>query len=164
MADQSGSSLSELDYQESQIWDSLCRVRDGMISLRDRELIPLGITAVQGGVLWVIDVLRRIGVPATPTEISHRVFRRPPTVWALMNRMEKQGLVRCIRNTQGKKQVLIEMTEQGEQVYRRYMTERRVIPRLLEALSSDERDQLILILEKLNERINDELVGIPDHA
>ncbi len=161
MAHQEESSLSEIDYSELQIWNLLAQVRDGMIALRDRELAPVRVTAVQGGVLWVIDVLNNAGVPATPTEISHRLFRRPPTVWALVNRMEKLGLVKCTRNTQGKRQVLVEMTEQGQDVYRRFLTEREVIPKILESISSSERDQLIATLEKLGKTINEELTAVP---
>ncbi len=161
MASQDESVLSEIDYSELQIWNLLNQVRDGMIALRDRELAPLGVTAVQGGVLWVIDVLKDTGVPATPTEISHRLFRRPPTVWALVNRMEKQGLVKCIRSTQGRRQVLVEMTEKGKQVYRRFVMERKVIPRIIESLSHDERDHLISTLGKLGKSVNQELRSVP---
>ncbi len=161
MAHQNDPPLSPIDYHELQIWNLLNQVRDGMIALRDRELAPLGVSAVQGGVLWVIDTLGKAGVPATPTEISCRIFRRPPTVWALVNRMEKLGLVRCTRNTQGKRQVLVEMTGRGKDVYRQYMTERKVIPQILESLTPEERDQFVATLGKLGQRINEELAAPP---
>ncbi|MBM3131722.1 MAG: MarR family transcriptional regulator [Chloroflexi bacterium] len=147
--------------EEHEIWALLSHVRDGMITLRDRELRSVGISGVQGGVLWALHTLKKLDIPATPTELAERVFRRTPTTWAMVNRMEKQGLVRCVRSTQGRKQVLVEMTQKGEEVYRRFLEERRVIPRLLTSLAPEEREQLTTILAKLQDQINRELEGMP---
>ncbi len=86
--------------------DLLNQVRDTMIRLRDREVRHLGITSMQGGVLWVLRDLEKEGVTATPAEISRRLFRQPPTTLALLDRLVKLGLI-TTENVEGRRQVLV---------------------------------------------------------
>src|SRR5512136_1516822 len=97
--------------EEYEVWRLLNQVRDAMMRLRDREVRPLGVTSMQGGVLWVLRSLEKAGMVATPAEISRWLFRQPPTILALLSRMEKLGLITCTENTEGRRQVLVEMTD-----------------------------------------------------
>lgn len=54
--------------EEHESWFLLNQVRDTMIRLRDREVRHLGITSMQGGVLWVLRAMEEEGMAATPAE------------------------------------------------------------------------------------------------
>ncbi|MCX5999250.1 MAG: winged helix DNA-binding protein [Chloroflexi bacterium] len=138
--------------EEYELWGLLTQLNGVMFRARGSELRSLGLSSVQVWVMHIIRLLKKSGVAATPAEISRWMYREPHTISALLGRMEKQGLVRCIRQTQGKRQVLAELTEKGEQVYRRQNQERRVVARILGCLSAEERSQLRAFLERMRQQ------------
>lgn len=150
--------------EELEFWGLLNQVRDTMIRLRDREIRALGITSMQGGVLWVLRTLEKEGAPATPAEISRRIFRQPPTTLALLNRMAKLGLITCTENLEGRRQVLVVLTDKGRDTYRAFASKREVIPRVIGALSVEERLQLKLNLMKLRQKAREEMVSLPPYS
>lgn len=147
--------------EEYELWGLLIQVRDMMIKLRDREVKPIGITSMQGGVLWVLHELKKSEDIATPAEISRRLFRQPPTISALLDRMEKQGLVTCNRNADKKRQVIVETTTKGKEALRAFLGKREAIPRVIGCISSPERDQLRASLAKMRQKAHQELVTLP---
>jgi len=70
--------------------------------------------------------------------------------------MEKQGLVRRVRDLDRKNQVRIVITEKGQQAYNQ-STRRKSIQRIMSALSDEERQQLKSFLQTLKDRALDEL-------
>jgi len=146
--------------EEHEFWGLLNQLRDTMIRLRDREIKALGITSMQGGVLWVLRTLEKEGVPATPAEISRRLFRQPPTTLALLDRMVKLGLI-TTDSVEGRRQVLVALTDRGRDTYRAFATKREVIPRVLGSLSPEERLQLRSSLAKLRQKAREEMVSSP---
>jgi len=144
--------------EEYQIWTLLSQVNDGVFRARENELRPFGITPVQVGIMYA---LKSLGGEPTPSEISRWVFREPHTVSAALDRMEKQGLVRRIRNSEGKRQVKVVLTDRGEEIYRAQNRQREVISRILECLSPEESGQFRGILERLRQRTLEELVVKP---
>jgi DNA-binding MarR family transcriptional regulator len=147
--------------EEYRMWGLLRQVSDGMLRARDEELKPFGISAVQFGVLYVLKMLEKADMPPTPSEISRWLFREPHTVSALLDRMEKQGLVRSLRNSPGRGKIRVVLTEKGEEVYRAQNKGRRVIPTILESLSAEERKQLGAFLERLRKKTLEALVVEP---
>jgi DNA-binding MarR family transcriptional regulator len=149
--------------EEHEFWGLLNQLRDTMIRLRDREIKSLGITSMQGGVLWVLRTLEKEGTPATPAEISRRLFRQPPTTLALLDRMLKLGLI-ATDNVEGRRQVLVALTDKGKDTYRAFATKREVIPRIIGSLSPEERLQLRSSLAKLRQRAREEMVSLPPYS
>lgn len=147
--------------EEYEIWGLLIQVRDMMIRLRDREVKPIGLTSMQGGVLWVLHELKKSGEPATPAEVSRRLFRRPPTISALLERMEKQGLVQCVRHPDKKRQIRVETTAKGKEALREFLRKREVIPSIIGCISSEERSQLRASLAKMRQKAHEQLVTLP---
>ncbi len=140
--------------EEYRLWTLLSQVNDGMLRARDNELKQFGISTVQVAILYA---LKNLGGSPTPSEISQWVFRKPHTVSAALERMERHGLVRLTRNTKGKRQVRVEMTPKGEEVYRLQHRGRRVIPSILATLSPQEREQLRTLLDRLRHKTFEEL-------
>ncbi len=147
--------------EEYEIWGLLIQVRDVMIKLRDREVKPLGITSMQGGVLWVLHELKKSGDIATPAEISRRLFRQPPTISALLDRMQKQGLITCINDPDKKRQLLVEMTLKGKEALSAFLRKREAIPRVIGCISSQEREQLRSSLASMRQKAHEELMTLP---
>ena len=65
--------------------------------------------------------------------------------------MEKQGLVNKIRNSDKKNEVILTLTEKGEQAHRQSL-KRESIKEIMSCLSEEERQQLDSSLEKLTDK------------
>jgi len=133
---------SNRDYE---LWVLLHQTCDAILRARENELRQTGTSPAQATVLFI---LKAVTVPATPAEISRWLFREPHTVSGLLNRMEKQGLVRKVKNLERKNMIRIVITEKGEQAYQ-WAREMKVISKILACLSPEERSNLKTYLKAL---------------
>ena len=138
---------------EYELWVLLHQACDAMIRAREDELRKIGISRMQAAVLFII---KAIEGPATPAEISRWLFREPHTVFGLLKRMEKQGLVRRTKNLERRNMIRVTITEKGEKAYRR-SRDMKVIRTILSGLSPEQRKNLKPYLETLRERALKEL-------
>ena len=144
--------------EEYELWSLLGQVNNGMLRARDNELRQYGVSSVQVAILYAVKTL---GDSPTQSDIARWVVRKPHTVAAALERMERQGLVRQVRSAGGRKLVKVEVTEKGEEAYRRQHRQRRVIPAILGSLTPQERDVLRTTLRKLRDSTLSELVPRP---
>lgn len=142
--------------EEHEIWVLLTQLTEGMLKARDNELKPFGVSSIQVGVMYAV---KTAGGAPTASEISRLLLRKPASVYELLNRMENQGLVRCLRTSEGRKEVRVTLTEKGETIYRQHT--RQVIPRILGELTPEERGQFRAILRRLRTRTYAELAEHP---
>jgi len=134
--------------QNYNLWVLLRQTRDAMIKAREKELEKVGISSIQSAVLFTI---KAINGNATPAEISRRLVREPHSVSGLLSRMEKQGLIRRLKDLPRRNMVRIVMTAKGEAVYRE-STERRVVHEVMDGLTGDEQRQLWEHLERIRDK------------
>ncbi|MBA7562164.1 hypothetical protein ES708_03813 [subsurface metagenome] len=128
------------------VWFLLFRSKGLIERLRDRELQEaVGISMAMAGVLLFTHIL---GEKATITEISRWLFKRPNNISQIVSRMEKQGLVNKIKSSEGRKRVIIILTDKGRQSFD-YSLKRIAIKQVMSALSKDEQKQLAIYLEKI---------------
>ena len=140
--------------EDYNLWVLLHQTTDAALRARQKELDQFDISVIEVGVLVVTQA---IGEKATPSEISRRIFREPHTVSALLNRMEKRGLVRKTQNLDRKNLVRVSITEKGQQAYDK-STRRKSIRKIMSSLSEEERRQLRSCLEKLQNKAFKELI------
>lgn len=95
-------------------------------------------------------VINALGDKATPAEISRWLFRESQSVSGILNRMEKQGLVRRDKDLGKKNLVRVALTEKGREVYGN-CTKRESMHRIMASLSGEQRQQLIACLENLRD-------------
>lgn len=131
--------------EEYEFWILMTHVVEGLMRVNENELRPLGISPIQLGVMYVVSAAKE---PLIGSEIARRLVRRPQSVHQVLDRMEKQGMVRRIRNTEGKREVPIELTEKGEELFVE-AGKIHIVPEIMGQLSSQERKQVRSILEKL---------------
>jgi MarR family transcriptional regulator, organic hydroperoxide resistance regulator len=130
------------------LWVLLRQVRDAMMKARDKELEKHGMSSIQAAVLFNI---YSIGSEATPAEISRRLVREPHSVSGLLNRMEKHGLIKRVKDMPKRNMVRVILTEKGERAYQ--LTMKRVtMHEIMKVLTEDERKALWGPLQKLRDR------------
>jgi len=126
----------------------LQQTSDAILKMWDKELSRYGITSVEAAVLFII---RSIGERVIPAEISRWLFRRQHSVSALLDRMERKGLITKTKDLDRKNLVRVRLTEKGEQAYDNSLS-RESIYRAMSALSGEERRLLSSYLRRLRDR------------
>jgi DNA-binding MarR family transcriptional regulator len=143
--------------EEYEFWILMTQVVEGLAKVNENELRPLGISPIQLSVMYVVKTAKE---PLIGSEIARRILRRPQSVHQLLDRMENQGMVRRIRNIEGKREVPIELTEKGETLFID-AGKIHVIPEILGQISSEERKLVRSILEKLRTATYEKLAPQP---
>jgi DNA-binding MarR family transcriptional regulator len=126
-------------------WVIFSQTRDAILKARERELHSQSISESHAQLLFIITL---IGHNATPAKIARWLFREPHSISEIIDRMEKQGLVKKVKDLDRKNQVRIEITEKGLDQYQRSFIPKN-IPEVISVLSDDEKKQFIASLLKL---------------
>lgn len=103
--------LPEDDWR---IWILLNQASDAIARVRDLELSKIGVSLMQ---MAVLEVMKNIGVPATTAQVSRWLLREHHTIGALLDRMEKHGLVSCELDMNRRRRKLYVITKKGEEAY-----------------------------------------------
>ena len=121
------------------------RVRHYMNRARQKELRPFGISPRQATVLFILSSLGR---KSTLTELSKHSDRQINTLSQQITRMEKNGLVRKVRETPKSALISFELTEKGTEIYNKSV-ETSSVEQIMSVLTEEERQQLIHLLKKI---------------
>lgn len=127
------------------LWLLLILTNKTIHKARQDELAKINLTVSTAGILYYAV---KLGDRATPTEISHCLFKRPHGISTLVSKMEKEGLVKKVKDLNRKNLVRVEVTEKGRKVYNQ-ATKREVIHLIMSSLSEEESQQLSTYLGKL---------------
>lgn len=118
-----------------------------LFNARYREIKEFGLTSMEMALLTVVDGL---GDAATPSEISRWMMRRRPTVSGLLDRMERNGLVRRSARRDSRKLKRVTMTEKGRKALNK-AREKDIWQTIIGSMSDDDFKQLWSLLEKLKD-------------
>ncbi len=133
------------DYE---LWVLLAQAQEAMYKARQHELRRYNLTPRQSAVLFII---RAIGDKVTPAEISRWLLRESHSVSEIISRMEKQGLLKKVRDLDRKNLVRIELTEKGSEAYNQAI-KMGSIHTIVSALSDEERRQFSSTLKMIRDR------------
>ncbi len=147
-------------------WVLLRQTRSAMQKVAERKLAKSGLTPEQVDVLWIC---RDHPEPLIPAELARLMFREEQTITGLLNRLEREGLVRRIPKRKGKPFTELKITDKGREaagagieVARALMTE---IMSTLSAPEHEELQRVLRVLErKMAELLQMELVPLPDYS
>ncbi len=114
--------------------------------LREIELTQFGLTLPQSAILYALQTHEG---SMTIAEMEDYTMRQPLSMFLLINRMEKSGLVSQTKDRQGKKNQII-ISKQGKELYSRVTTDSNDM--IFSTLSDKEQIQLAEFLDTLLER------------
>jgi DNA-binding MarR family transcriptional regulator len=134
-------------FSDYYFWILFCQTWVAISKARQKELMPYNISEIRAALLFIIEL---IGHDATPAKVSRWLFREPHSISEIVDRMEKQGLVRKVKDLDRKNQVRIELTENGQEFYKTSLVP-DCIPKIASVLSEEERKLFISSLVKLRE-------------
>jgi len=127
------------------LWVLFSQTMDAMSKVRERELLTQHISERHAQLLFIIEL---IGRDATPAKISRWMFREPHSISEIIDRMEKQGLIKKVKDLDRKNQVRIEITQKGRDQYERSFIPNS-IPEAMSVLNNEDRKALVAALKKL---------------
>ena len=138
------------DYQT---WWTILHSRRAMRKVRAKELLRYRITPEEAAVLFVVHTA---GPRVTPADISRWILREPHSTFGLLQRMEKKGLVRKVKDLERKNLIRVLLTEKGREAYVK-SAERVSIHRVMSSLSEEEQEKLRTLLGIIWSRALEEL-------
>lgn len=100
----------------------------------------------------VLRILRGEGKPLPSLEIAQRTIQVVPAITGLIDRLEKQGLVKRQRSTEDRRVVYVEITAKAKQILKRI--DRPLLElheRLLGHLSKKEIAEITRLMEKVRD-------------
>lgn len=154
-----GLSERERDFR---LWVLLVQVSDSMHRAREAELWECGITIEQAAIVYVVVSLGHLGLKATPARISRWMLRKRHTVTEILNRMEKEGLIRRTQDLEKKNMIRVSLTAKGKKAYQ-LSGKGDVVHEILAALSPKERQRLRELLRKVRDKAF-EKIGLKHEA
>jgi DNA-binding MarR family transcriptional regulator len=116
-----------------------------ILQRRQQELSSYKIPVRQ---LYVLRIIRTLGQNATLSEVAKQVERETNVISKQAMRMEKDGLIRRIKNTPKSNILKFELTEKGLEIAKMSL-ESKSLKKLFSSLSVEERCQIESILNKI---------------
>jgi MarR family transcriptional regulator for hemolysin len=145
----------EFDDVAMNTWAMLRQAWTAVNKVAEARLAKAGLTPEKAAVLWAC---RDYPGTITPAEIARLTFRENQTIAGLLNRMEKDGLVKRIPKRKGHPFTEIKLTTRGEEacgpgveIYK------KLIQGLVSDLPKGEQEQLQKLLRGLRDKMLDEL-------
>ena len=123
----------------------ICQVRDIILEAREYEMQQYGVTAIQAGVMFYIQIA---GGSASQIEIARYLLRKPSSISGILGRMEKSGLAIKTVDPVKRGMTKVTLTEKGKQIYKQSL-KRESIHGMFTCLPEEEHSQLKQLLQKL---------------
>ena len=127
------------------LWLLLIQTTKAIHIARQEELDRIGISVSDAGVLYYV---AKLGMKATPAEISRCLSKLPHGVSTIVSKLEQNGLVQKVNDLSRKNMVRVVLTEKGAKVQQK-AKQREAIHEIAASLSEEESEQLTGLLQKL---------------
>ena len=131
-------------------WMMLHQTMNSLSRCEEKNFIRLGLTTQQHAILMAI---KYSGTPPSLTQIADWVDRHANSITLIVDRMEKSGLVKRVRNKEDRRSFGIVMTPKGEKYLESGV--RAGIPliqEILDCISQEELQTLQGFLEKIRNK------------
>jgi len=135
-------------HADEKLWVTYYRTAYAVKRNIDRELAKYGLTWIQSSVLQIIKQSEEL---LTPTDIARRLFRQSHTISELIKRMEKQDLVKRVRDLKKKNVIRVLLTSRGEKLLGKVKVN-QVIHEVFSVLEEKEQEQLLEFIIPLRDK------------
>jgi DNA-binding MarR family transcriptional regulator len=149
--------LYDFQFQDARLtaWFLVTQTWPAMYRVLEVELAKVGLTPEKLNVLWLCT---DHPPPLIPAEISRFLFRKSHSVAGLLNRMERDGLVKRVPKRKGHPFTEVQITAKGrELVAPGKDVALSLIGKLMSPLSEEELTQLQKLLRKLRQYALEEM-------
>ena len=143
----------EEDFYNSDLkfWITVGDLHHKMFWLRQKELSTLGITASQ---LRILRVIEGLGSKATISVVAEAVNRKVDVISRQTMVLEKDGFIERTKGRPKSRQLAISLTEKSIELLK-IAKNSNAMREVLSVLTTKERQQLDLILNRLSTKLNE---------
>jgi DNA-binding MarR family transcriptional regulator len=139
----------EIEVNENELlWGRLFLAAKVVERAREIELSRVNVSLIQAMVLYALKLSPE---PLTPSRLARMLCREPHSMSALIDRMEKQGLVEKKHDLSRKNLVRVVVTPKGEEAFQRQRS-MNAVANLTSTLTKEERQALGICVDKLRVR------------
>jgi DNA-binding MarR family transcriptional regulator len=139
----------EIEVNENELlWGRLFLAAKVVERAREIELSRVNVSLIQAMVLYALKLSQQ---PLTPSRLARMLCREPHSMSALIDRMEKQGLVEKRHDLSRKNLVRVVVTPKGEEAFQRQRSV-NTVANLTSTLTKEERQVLGTCVDKLRLR------------
>ena len=139
----------EIEVNENELlWGRLFLAAKVVERAREIELSRVNVSLIQAMVLYALKLSPE---PLTPSRLARMLCREPHSMSALIDRMEKQGLVERKHDLSRKNLVRVVVTPKGEEAFQRQRS-MNAVANLTSTLTKEERQALGICVDKLRVR------------
>ena len=151
----------DFDEPRRRAW-VLCHQTYNLVSKCEVAIFAkVGITPQQYGVLLA---LKSIEGPATPTDVARRTDRKTNSITTIVDRLERDGLVKRVRDLHDRRSIRLAMTSKGEEFLEQATGPGwELIQKMMSCLSEKELRMFIEMLERIREKAFNHLKSSGDY-
>ena len=133
------------------VWILIGDLHHKMFWLRQKELSEYNVTARQ---LHILEVIESLGSKATISTVAKAVNRKIDVISRQTVMLEKDGLIKRTKYRPKSRLLIFQLTEKSFELLK-IAKQSKVMNEVLSILTSEERQQLDLILNRLSSKVND---------
>jgi DNA-binding MarR family transcriptional regulator len=141
----------ELSKSNFDLWLLIGKVNHSIVLVRQRELLQYHVPVRQ---LLVLRTIKELGSNATLAEIAKQSDREIHVISRQAVSMEKDGLIRRIKDTPKSNLLRLVLTEKGLGILK-ISRKSRSIDSILSFLSAEERQQMESVLNRILVKLNE---------
>lgn len=122
-----------------------------MINLRDLAHMMRFFHEEKGSQMRILVILNEIGCSITQRDLTEKLGIQPGSASEVIAKLESSGYIKRTPSQEDRRTVDIELTEMGKLLAEEAMERRSLrYEELFSCLTSEEKEQLLLLLEKIN--------------
>jgi len=136
--------------QKLQTWMLCHQTYDSVFKCEEAVFAREGLTTQQHAVLMAI---KYIDKPVTVSDVAHWLDRNPNGISTIVDRMEKDRLVKRVRDLRDRRSVRLTMTRKGKEILEQAtMSGWELVEEIMSCLSDEDLCTLNGMLEKMREK------------
>jgi MarR family 2-MHQ and catechol resistance regulon transcriptional repressor len=128
-------------------WILLHQTMDSVVKCEEAAFTGTGITPQQFSVLAAVSRIRK---PVTPTDVANWLDRNLNSISLIVDRMEKDGLIKRRRDLKDRRILRLVLTAKGEKAYTTALERAQSIStEIMSCLSAADMKKLVGVIEKV---------------
>jgi DNA-binding MarR family transcriptional regulator len=138
----------DADRSSTELFATL--MRTGFVLRAELDRVVTASLGINQAMTNTLAVVEGADEPLTPSEISDRTLISSATMTSTLDRLARQGWIRRLPNPEDRRSVLVEITDEGQQLCDRFLPGIHAVEReVMSELDPLEREQLLLLLGKM---------------
>ncbi|MBS7576428.1 MULTISPECIES: MarR family transcriptional regulator [unclassified Enterococcus] len=125
-------------------------------------LKKMGVSPPEGQNLLLMNLIHHDGM--TPTEIGERMHIRSAAVAELLNKLEKNELIKREQDRKDRRRTRVLITELGREKVRQMRPNKEILLNLFSGLEQEEIDQLEHLIDKLRASLDERMKSDKDFS